>query len=559
LWLLLTGTIAAQLINPQIIRRFLDAAEAGQPLPVLLGAAGLFLAVALVEQLLGLLTTYASANVGWLATNRLREEVVFHCLHLDLGFHKQHPPGELIERIDGDINQLGNFYARLALNLLNNLLLLAGVLLLLWFEEWRIGLAITGLAAFGLAAINALRIAATPYWQQARQAMADLYGFLEERLHGMEDIRANGAAAYTLQRLYAMLQRLYAAEFRPRLLGPSGLMAPILTFGLAYAAVYLLGDALYRQGQLSIGTVYLVVYYLGLLSTPLWQIANEIQDLQTAGASIHRVQELLETQSRIADEGTSVLASGPLALAFEQVSVRYEESGEPVLREVSFRLEAGAVLGLLGRTGSGKTTLTRLLLRLVEPESGVVRLGDEGIDLAAVPLPELRRHVGMVTQEVQLFHATIRDNLTFFDEKVDDAALLAMARRLGLDEWLASLPAGLDTLVGAGGQGLSAGEAQLVAFLRIGLQEPGLAILDEPSSRLDPATERLLDRAITRLLHGRTGILIAHRLETIGRVDQVLILEEGRVREFGDRALLAAQPDSYLSALLRAGAVGVQP
>ena len=212
-------------------------------------------------------------------------------------------------------------------------------------------------------------------------------------------------------------------------------------------------------------------------------------------------------------------------------------------------------MGLLGRTGSGKTTLTRLLLRLVEPTSGVIRLGDAGVALAELSLHELRQHVGMVTQEVQLFQATIRDNLTFFDATVLDETLLVMAQKLGLDEWLARLPAGLDTMLGAGGGALSAGEAQLVAFLRIGLQNPGLVILDEPSSRLDPVTERLLDRAIGRLLQGRTGIIIAHRLETVQRVDKVMILEEGRTLEFGERQTLVTNPSSHFNRLLQSGLV----
>jgi ABC-type multidrug transport system fused ATPase/permease subunit len=158
----------------------------------------------------------------------------------------------------------------------------------------------------------------------------------------------------------------------------------------------------------------------------------------------------------------------------------------------------------------------------------------------------------MVTQEVQLFHATVRDNLTFFDETITDERLSAVADQLGLADWLRVLPAGLDTLLGAGGQGLSAGQAQLVAFLRIGLQNPGLVILDEPSSRLDPLTERLLDRAIGRLLAGRTGIIIAHRLATVARVDKVMVLAEGRVVEFGAQAALMAEEGSHYAGLLAA-------
>jgi ABC-type multidrug transport system fused ATPase/permease subunit len=550
LWLALLATLATQLINPQIIGRFLDAAERGSALAVLLQAAGLFLAIALVEQLLGLATTYLSTNVAWRATNQLRADLVRHALRLDRSFHKTHSPGELIERIDGDVGALGNFFSQLGLNLLNNLLLMIGVLILLWWTAWPIGLAVTVVAGSGLLVVNWVRRVAVPYWQKAQGARADLFGYLEERLHGTEDLRANGAVAYTLRGFYAHFQQIYRTALQTRVYDVGGLMIPILVFGLAYSVVFLLGDRLHQQAGLSIGTVYLIVHYLSLLSGPLWQIVNEIRDLQTAGASVGRVQEILQTPSAIVDEGRQRLATGPLAVSFDQVAVQYEKESDFALRAITFHLAAGETLGLLGRTGSGKTTLTRLLLRLVEPTSGAIHLGATDVAPSDLPLAELRRHVGMVTQDVHLFQATIRDNLTFFDPTVSDESLLAIAQRLGLAEWLASLPAGLDTQVGAGGQSLSAGQAQLVAFLRIGLQDPGLVILDEPSSRLDPLTERLLDRAIGRLLEKRTGIIIAHRLETVQRVDKIMILAEGRIVEFGERGALMAQGDSHFAGLL---------
>jgi ATP-binding cassette, subfamily B, bacterial len=185
-------------------------------------------------------------------------------------------------------------------------------------------------------------------------------------------------------------------------------------------------------------------------------------------------------------------------------------------------------------------------LRLYDPGAGEVRLG--GTPVRDTPLEQLRGRVGMVTQEVQIFNATIRDNLTFFDPTVPDARLLAVIAEMGLGSWFASQPDGLDTVIASGG--LSAGEAQLLAFARLFLRDPGLVILDEASSRLDPATERLIENAVSRLLQGRTGILIAHRLSTVERADQILILDEGRVVEHGDRAGLLSDPESRFSYLL---------
>jgi ABC-type multidrug transport system fused ATPase/permease subunit len=208
-------------------------------------------------------------------------------------------------------------------------------------------------------------------------------------------------------------------------------------------------------------------------------------------------------------------------------------------------------LGLLGRTGSGKTTLARLLFRLYDPSAGTIRLA--GMDLRELALADIRRHVGLVTQDVQLFQASVRDNLTFFAQHANEVQILRVLEDLGLGDWYRSLPAGLDTTLEPGGQGLSAGEAQLLAFTRVFLKNPKLVVLDEASSRLDPATEHLVERAVDRLLADRTGIVIAHRLRTVQRCDLILVLEEGRVVEYGPRARLAADPASRFARLLQAG------
>jgi ABC-type multidrug transport system fused ATPase/permease subunit len=261
------------------------------------------------------------------------------------------------------------------------------------------------------------------------------------------------------------------------------------------------------------------------------------------------VRELLATEPRITDGSGADLPAAALAVGFDAVDFGYEQ--EPVLRGVSFRVEPAHVLGLVGRTGSGKTTIARLLFRLYDVDGGAVSVG--GVDVRGLRVDDLRRRIGIVTQDVQLFDGSLRDNVRLFDPGVDDDRLVAVFGALGLDAWLAELPDGLDTLLGPSARGLSAGEAQLVALARVFLEDPGLVVLDEASSRLDPHTEALLEDAIDRLLSGRTGIVIAHRLRTVERVDEVLVLDGGRVVEHGDRVALAADPTSRVAELLRTG------
>jgi len=208
-------------------------------------------------------------------------------------------------------------------------------------------------------------------------------------------------------------------------------------------------------------------------------------------------------------------------------------------------------LGVLGRTGSGKTTITRLLFRLYEANQGQIQIA--GVPIQNLKQSDLRQYIGLVTQDVQLFNATVRQNLTLFDDQISSEKIISVIDNLGLTSWYQSLPEGLDSMLSTGGSGLSAGEAQLLAFTRIFLKNPAIIVLDEPSSRLDPATEARIDLALQKLLQDRTSIIIAHRLGTLQRVDEIMILEDGHIREYGDRHSLVADPQSRFSQLLSTG------
>lgn len=553
-WLTLSvaGGIAVYLINPQIIRLFIDRAQAQQPMTALLGAAGLYLGLALAQQALTVLTAWIGERVSWQATNALRADLALHCLKLDMSFHKQRTPGELIERIDGDVNAIGRFLSEFFIQLCSNLLLVIGIIVILWLEEWRFGLAVTLVALLSAVYIQWLRPISTQRWARARAADADFYGFLEERLSGREDIRPNGAVAYTVALMQRRLRQVFLTERSAQVSSAALVATPSLSFGLAVAAAYTLGGTLFARSAVTIGTLYLVFSYIDLINDRTWRLIDQIHRLQQSQAGIGRVRELLDIQSRLVDDGSAALPAGPLALEFDQVTFHYEDDPTPVLRDVTFTLAPRQVLGLLGRTGSGKSTLISLIYRLYDADLGAVRLG--GQDVRDAPLGALRQRIGIVTQQVQLFRASLRDNLTFFDPALSDARLIAALRDLGLGDWFDSQPAGLDTLLQAGGSGLSAGQAQLIAFARVFLRDPDLVILDEASSRLDPATEQLLERAVTRLLAGRTAVIIAHRLATVERADRILVLDQGRILEQGERAALAADPTSAYAQLLQRGA-----
>ena len=550
LTILLMSNIALQLINPQVIRRFIDSAQAGSPLSVLLLDAGLFIAIAFIQRAVAFSSTYTAENLGWTTTNALRADLALHCLRLDMSFHKTHTPGELIERIDSDVTTLANLFSQFVIQVLGNALLIAGVLLLLWREDWRAGISLTFYSILTFVILRLLQNVAVKQWASERQANAGFYSFLEEHLTGTEDIRAAGAEAYVTRLLFSFLRRLLETHRRARLVSNLTFFSTNFLYVVGYTVGLAMGAYLYLQHQVTIGTAYLFVYYIGMLSTPLQTIKEQVEDLQKASASIERVEELFHTQSRLQEQALTTLPDNAPAVAFRSVTFSYDGQ-ENVLHDISFHLQPAKVLGLLGRTGSGKTTIARLLFRLYDPAAGAICL--DGKELRTVALQDLRSHVGMVTQDVQLFHASIRDNLTFFNRRISDERIEQALKELHLWQWLQALPQGLDTRLGAGGHGLSAGEAQLLAFARVFLKHPGLVILDEASSRLDPATEQLLERGIDRLLAERTGIVIAHRLQTVRRADDIMILDNGHVIEYGPRTVLASDPNSHFYRLLQTG------
>ena len=546
---LLLATIGLSLLNPQLLRRFIDSALAGSDVPSLVTIALLFMAIAFLTQVLDAFSRYVGEDLGWSATNTLRADLLLHTLRLDPTFHKTRTAGELIERVDGDVTALANFFSRFVVNVLGNIVLLIGVLVVVARESLLAFVAFLLFALLALAVLTKIRFVAVREWGRVREVSAQMYGFIGEHLAGTEDIRSSGAEWHVMNGLTQHHRSWYRARRDSIVKGSLIWTSTMAMFAVGNGVAFATGGYLWVTGAATVGTVYLLFHYIELLRKPIDQLRREIEEIQRALASIGRIEELLRITSRLADGRGDPLPDGPLAVDLEGVSFAYES--DLVLRDVSLRVAPGSVLGVLGRTGSGKTTLARLLMRFYDPTSGRIRLG--GVDARDARLSDLRRHATLVSQDVQLFHATVRENLTLFDRTIDDARILAVVERIGLGPWLRSLPGGRGLDAELKGGALSAGEAQLVAFARVFLRDPGLVILDEASSRLDPATERHIEQTIDALLERRTAVVIAHRLATVERCDEIAIVEGGRIVEHGKRTALAADPGSRFHQLLRVG------
>lgn len=546
------ATIALQLATPILSGRFIDDALGGEPRDGLLTIAGLVLLFAVSAQFLSVVETKIAEELSWSATNAVRVDLTSHLLSLDYAFHASHTQGELIERVDGDIGRLARFFSRFAINVVGNGILMLAILWLLLSTDWRVAFGIAAIISLAFGSMLAIRKRATPAWTEERETAAGVYGLLSDYLDGLESVRAGGEGArqFVIQRFLDRMREWLRVSTRAGMWGYALMATTTGVFTLALAFALAVGGYLHRSDGLTLGSLFLILRVTDMLREPVRQLRNEIQDFQQAAASMARVRALLAEQPRIVDGFGGTLPNGPLSIQWRDVTFGYSMLS-PVLRNISLEVPAGRILGIVGRTGSGKSTLTRLLPRFYDPDQGTILIG--GVDIRTLRLSELRDTVGIVSQDVRLFDATLRDNLTIFapSDAFPDEELIATLERIGLGDWIRTLPAGLDSKIGNGGAGVSAGQAQLITCARVLLRDPQIVVLDEASARLDPVSERLLHQAIAELLTGRTGVIVAHRLDTLALADDIAVIDDGELIEHGSRLSLMQDPGSRFSELLK--------
>ncbi|MGH9212189.1 MAG: ABC transporter ATP-binding protein [Acidimicrobiales bacterium] len=547
LTLVLLLAMVAPIAGPLLIGTALDRALDGSgDTAGLTGLAVTFLVITLLGDGLQVVVAWWSVGLAWRVGNRLRLDLARHALGLDLEWHSRHRPGLLIERLDGDIEAIVKFSSSAVLSLLGNSVLLVGTLAASLLIDWRAGLATLAATIVAIVLMVRMRPVAVAGREAEREVKAQLYGDIEERLGGLEDLKANGAGNYALHKLHQHASQWWHAA-RWAGLRDDGIYAlGAAAFTIGTMVTLGLGVWLTRQGQLTIGATVALLRFSQMTRQPLDQIAEQLSEMHKAAAGARRAAQLLATTPRVMDGRGDALPPGPLAVELDGIGLAYA-NGHVALVEVDLRIEPGMVVGVVGRTGSGKTSIARLLTRLWDPTEGHVRLG--GVDLCDTSDTDLRRRVAVVSQDVELLRAPLRDNLTLYGaiDASDDEIRDALAA-VHLGDWAASLSHGLDTVLED--RSLSAGEAQLVSFARVLLTDPGLVVLDEATSRLDPATEARVAAATDRALAGRTGVIIAHRLATLDRVDEICVVDHGRIVEYGPRDALAADTDSRYAGLL---------
>lgn len=547
LGVLVAAGSALALAGPLVVRSVIDRAAEGATVAEIRTLALVFLAIAVFRQVAEVVTARAATVIAWRTTNEFRLEMTRHVLGLDHEFHRRHTPGELIQRVDGDITSVNDLCSRVLTRAVGSSLLIVGMIVVVAVIDWRIGLGMAAYVGLAIAVLLALRHRAVDESEQELGALARLYGGIEERLTAAEDLRSNGAGSHAMWRFVEESAGALDSGVRREsaFLGMWWAVQGAAVGGTVLAVGS--GAVLVSRGTITIGTAFLLFQYVLLIQRPLEEIVHELETVQKATGAMRRVSALFGTTATILDEGTVSLPAGAPEVELDGVSFDYGDD-VPVLVDVDLRLSASRSVGVVGRTGSGKTTFSRLVLRLVESSAGTVRIG--GVPIADIPMTELRRRTGLVPQEVELFNASLRDNVALFDSTVDDDSVVEALQRVGLGH---VAEAGIDRPLGGSGAGLSAGESQLLALARVWLTDPDLMVLDEATARVDPETEQRIDAAVRELMRGRTTIVIAHRLSTLREVDDIVVFDAGRVVEFGARDSLAADPASRFHRLLSVG------
>ncbi len=503
--------------------------------------------------------SYNIQSVGQRLTARIRRDLFAHAMDLSLRFHDRMPVGKLLTRLTSDVDALAEVFGSGAVGVLGDLVTLTVIAVTMLLIEWRLGL---------LLLVSQVPVTLVVLWLQGRyrranyrvrEELSQLNADFQENLQGLDVVQMFRREAFNGAR-FQRTGLAYREAVNGTILFDSSISAFLEWVSLGAVAVVLaLGGWMVTSGAMGLGTLTTFILYSQRLFDPLRQMAERFTQIQGGLTAVERIGELLEEPLEIRDHTLAVPASAAESTAenipaplqvmpsprgevvFERVHFSYRPD-EPILQDLSFRLAPGEHVALVGPTGSGKTTVIRLLCRLYEPQQGRILL--DGRDIRTLSLPDLRRQLGVVLQDTFLFSGSVGDNLRL-DRDIDDNQLKDVCRDLGLSSLLGRLPQGLDTELRERGGNLSSGERQLLAVARVAIRNPNVLVMDEATAFMDPSTEATLQRDLDHLLERRTAIVIAHRLATVEAADRILVLRRGRLIEQGTHLQLRAQGGLY--------------
>ena len=502
-----------------------------------------FLVILLTSFVLEYVETYTMQMMGQRIMYDLRMQIYRHLQRLDVRFYDRNPVGRLMTRVTTDVDALNDLFASGVISVFRDLFTLLGIMAILLFMDWRLALIAFSVLPLIVVVTHWFRTHARESYRRVRGWVARINATLQENITGMSTIQLFGQE----RRSFGQFDDINRAHRDANLdsIFYYATFYPAIEFvgALATALIIWFGGGWTLEDTLTLGSLVAFLQYSQRFFRPISDLSEKFNILQSAMASSERVFGLLDTPVAIADPVTTQALSDRREgrITFDHVSFAYRD--EEVLRDVSFSIEPGERVGIVGATGAGKTTLINLLLRFYDVNRGSVSIG--GVDVREMPLATLRRRFGLVLQDVYLFSGTVRDNIVMGQEGVTDETVLTAARHVHADRVIDRLSSGLDSPVAERGATLSVGEKQLLSFARALAFEPAVLILDEATSSVDTDTELLIQDGLRTLMQGRTTIAIAHRLSTVQDMDRVLVFHRGELRESGTHQELLALRGIY--------------
>jgi ATP-binding cassette, subfamily B, bacterial len=532
------GRVVTPVLVQQTIDRHVTGGTARLQGMLLLAGAGLVLI--LVAAWAARTTSQRLATASERALCGLRVRAFNHIHALSMAHHTEEQRGALVSRVTSDVETLGQFFRWGGLAwVINSALMLAALAAMLVYD-WRLALIAVATVLPLVAVLRVMQRRVVVAWDAVRTRVGESLAAISESIQGAAVIRAYGVQVPAQRRVLRTVEARRQAEIRAGTIGafffPSGELFGVI----ATAAVLLVGMAIGPEGGLTVGTLVAFAFLVTIFLEPVAEFTEILDMTQQAVAGWKKVLDVLDTPVEVEDPRPGLtLPARALDIELDRVSFAYH-GGPPVLVDVSVAIPAGTRVAMVGTTGSGKTTLAKLLIRLADPTAGTIRVA--GVDLRQVSLASLRSALVMVPQDGFLFDTSVAENVRMGRPDAGDREVRTAFEALELGAWVDGLPRGIHTRVGERGDYLSVGERQLVALARGYLADPGCLILDEATSAVDPATEVALRNAIQRLTEGRTALTIAHRLATAEHADLILVLERGRLVQQGTHAQLLADP-----------------